>query len=276
MAANRPDRAAILSNGVVMPRLGLGVFRIPEGEAVEQAVAYAFQVGYRHIDTARSYGNEAGVGQAVRESGLPREQVFVTTKVWNDQQGYDSTLKAYEASLARLGLDYADLYLVHWPVKGQYKETWRALETLYEEKRVRAIGVCNFHVHHLEDLLAGARVAPMVNQIELHPFLTQEDIRGYCRDYNIQVEAWAPLVRGHLDHPLFSELAASYGRTPAQIVLRWHVQHDVVVIPKSVQPARILENQGIFDFELTAADVARIDGLNQNQRFGPDPDNFSF
>ncbi|MDA8345457.1 MAG: aldo/keto reductase [Thermaerobacter sp.] len=268
--------AAILHNGVRMPWLGLGVFRSEAGAEVEGAVASALELGYRHVDTATMYGNEAGVGDAVRRSGLAREDVFVTTKVWNSDQGYDATLRAYERSLEQLGFQYADLYLVHWPVKGKSKDTWRAMQRLYREGRVRAIGVCNFKVHHLEEVMADADVVPMVNQVEYHPFLAQHEVRSFCREHSIQIEAWAPLVRGKLDHPVLIELARQHGKTPAQVVLRWDLQHGVVTIPKSVRPERIAENAGIFDFTLSADDMQRIDALNEDRRLGPDPDNISF
>ncbi len=268
---------ATLHNGVKMPWLGLGVYKAAEGEEVERAVRTALEVGYRGIDTAAIYGNERGVGKAVRESGLPREEVFITTKVWNDRQGYESTLQAFERSRQRLGVEYVDLYLIHWPVKGKYKDTWRALEKLYKDGWVRAIGVSNFQIHHLEDLLADCEIRPMVNQVELHPCLTQEPLRDFCRQRQIQVEAWSPLMRGQIfDHPVVVELSRKYGKTPAQILLRWDLQHGIVTIPKSVRPERIRENAGIFDFTLAEEDMAKLDALNENRRIGPDPDNFDF
>jgi diketogulonate reductase-like aldo/keto reductase len=271
------SEAVELANGVKMPWLGLGVYKAKEGEEVEQAVKAALRIGYRSIDTAAFYDNEEGVGRAVRESGVSREELFITTKVWNTDQGYDSTLAAFEASLRRLGMEYVDLYLIHWPVKGKYKETWRALETLYREGRVRAIGVSNFQVHHLEDLMADAEIKPMVNQVEFHPFLTQETLRAFCRKEGIQLEAWSPLMRGEvMNVPEIVELSKKYGKTPAQIVLRWDLQHGVVTIPKSVREERIRENADLFDFELSAEDMAKLDALNRNHRFGPDPDNFHF
>ncbi|MDN4594300.1 aldo/keto reductase [Polycladomyces subterraneus] len=260
-----------------MPWLGLGVWRAQEGGEVENAVKTAIRVGYRSIDTAAMYGNEVGVGRAVRESGVPREELFITTKVWNTDQGYDSTLAAFEASLQRLGMDYVDLYLIHWPVAGKYKETWKALEKIYRDGRARAIGVSNFQIHHLEDLMADAEIKPMVNQVEFHPHLTQKELRAYCSQHGIQVEAWRPLMKGEVANvPEIRELAAKYGKTPAQIVLRWNLQHGVVTIPKSVKEYRIRENADVFDFELSQEDMAKLDGLNRNQRFGPDPDNFDF
>lgn len=265
-----------LNNGVKMPWFGLGVYKTQEGPEVENAVAAALKIGYRLIDTAALYGNETGVGKAVRASGIPREEIFVTTKVWNTDQGYDQTLRAFEASMERLGLEYVDLYLVHWPVKGKYKDTYRALEKLYQDGRVRAIGVSNFHIHHLEDLMASCEVKPAVNQVECHPLLTQEELRRFCREQNIAFQAWSPIMKGQLDLPVLTELAAKYGKTPAQIVLRWDLQHDILTIPKSIRAERIRENADIFDFELSAEDMARIDALNRNSRFGADPDNFDF
>lgn len=265
-----------LSNGVRMPWLGLGVYKAEEGLEVEHAVEEALAAGYRSIDTAAFYGNEAGVGKAVRNSGVAREELFVTTKVWNSQQGYESTLAAFEESRKNLGLEYIDLYLIHWPVRNKYKDTWRALEKLYREGHVRAIGVSNFHVHHLEDLLSACEIKPTVNQVELHPLLSQKELMMFCREQNIQMEAWSPLMRGSLDHSLLVELGEKHGKSPAQIVLRWDLQNGIVVIPKSVRAERIRENADIFDFELSAEEMTRIDGMNENRRFGPDPDHFDF
>ena len=270
------DSKVELLNGVGMPRLGLGVYRAKAGEEVENAVAAALKVGYRSVDTAAIYKNEEGVGRAIRASGVPREELFVTTKVWNKDQGYDSTIRAFEASLSRLGMDYVDLYLIHWPGndRNRYKETYRAMEELYEQGRIRAIGVCNFQIHHLEDLMGSCRIKPMVNQVELHPLLTQKPLLEFCRKEGIQVESWRPLMDGKLDLPLLQELAAKYGKTPAQIVIRWHLQHGLVTIPKSVRESRIRENADVFDFELEQEDMNRIDDLNENRRLGPDPDQF--
>ncbi len=261
-----------LQNKVKMPQLGFGVWQVPDGDDVERAVTQALATGYRSIDTAAVYGNELGVGQALAASGIPRADLFITSKVWNTEQGYETTLAAYEQSCARLGLKQLDLYLIHWAVTGKYKETWRAMEKLYREGRVRAIGVCNFQLHHLEDLLTDCTVVPHVNQIELHPLLAQLPLRDFCAQKQIQVEAWSPLMQGRLDLPLLLELAAFYGKTPAQIVLRWDIQHGLVTIPKSVTPARIKENFEIFDFSLSAEHMALLDGLNQNRRLGGNPD----
>lgn len=268
--------ATVLTNGVRMPWLGLGVWRTKDGEEVVSAVRTAIEAGYRSIDTAALYRNEAGVGRAVRECGVPREDLFITTKVWNSDQGYATTLEAFEASRQRLALEYVDLYLVHWPVRGKYKDTWRALEKLYEDGLVRAIGVSNFHPHHLADLLEDCRVVPMVNQLEFHPLLTQPESRAFCREHGIQLEAWSPLMQGHLDLPPLTEIGRRYGKSAAQVVLRWDLQHQVVTIPKSTTPSRILENSEIFDFSLSTEDMAAIDGLHAGRRFGADPDNFNF
>lgn len=275
MAQHLKD-CTVLNNGVSMPWLGLGVWQVKEGEEVEASVRHAIQTGYASIDTAAAYANEEGVGRAIRDSGVPRDSLFITTKVWNAHQGYDSTLRAFEASRRKLGLDILDLYLIHWPVKGKYKETWRALEKLYKDGAVRAIGVSNFQVHHLQDLLDGCEVAPMVNQVEFHPLLTQKPLLSFCREQRIQLEAWSPLMQGNLELPLLAELSAKYGKSAAQIVLRWDLQHGVVTIPKSVTSHRIEENANVFDFELSGEDMARLDALNQDKRFGPDPDNFNF
>lgn len=275
MNINVPQTVELL-NGVLMPKLGLGVWRSQEGEETENAVAAALKAGYRLIDTASLYENEASVGRAVRASGLPRDQVFVTTKMWNNEQGYDETLKAFERSMERLKLDYVDLYLVHWPVPGKYKTTYRALEKLYEEGKVRAIGVSNFLEHHLEDLMGSCRIKPMVNQVEMHPLLTRKPLLEFCKREGIQVESWRPLMKGGLDLPLLRELADKYGKTPAQIVIRWHLQLGVVTIPKSVHADRIRENGQVFDFRLSREDMERIDALNEDHRFGADPDHVDF
>ncbi|GHC87402.1 oxidoreductase [Nocardiopsis terrae] len=265
-----------LNNGVRIPQLGFGVWQVPD-DAVVEAVSHALAAGYRSIDTAAAYGNEKGVGEALRRSELQREEVFVTTKLANPDQGYDSALRAFDASMERLGLDVLDLYLIHWPLprRDLYVPTWKAMERLYAEGRVRAIGVSNFQPSHLERVMEEGGIAPMVNQIELHPLLTQEELRAFDAEHNIATEAWSPLGRGEfLDHPLITELAEAHGRTPAQILLRWHVQLGNVVIPKSVTPERIRSNFEVFDFELPDEEVARISALNEDRRFGPDPDGF--
>jgi diketogulonate reductase-like aldo/keto reductase len=266
-----------LYNGVKMPWLGFGVFKVKDGEEVVDAVKTAIQAGYRSIDTAKAYNNETGVAQGIRESGIAREDLFITTKVWNGDQGYESTLAAFEASMERLELEYLDLYLIHWPVKGKYKDTWRALEKLHKEGRIRAIGVSNFQIHHLEDLMTDATIKPAVNQVELHPLLIQTELREYCSKHQIQIEAWSPLGQGHLlEHPLLLEIAAKYSKSPAQVILRWDLQNGIVTIPKSVTPQRIRDNADLFDFELTTEEIERINQLNENKRFGSDPDNFNF
>ncbi|WP_445671437.1 aldo/keto reductase [Paenibacillus sp. FSL R7-0302] len=268
--------ATKLANGVEMPWFGLGVFKVQEGQEVIDSVKAAIKAGYRSIDTASVYGNEEGVGQAIRESGVAREELFITTKVWNTEQGYDSTLAAFDQSLSKLGLDYADLYLVHWPIRAKYKDTWRALEKLYADGKVRAIGVSNFQIDHLEDLLADATVKPMVNQVELHPLLNQQELREYCKAQGIQIEAWAPLAQGHLlDNEVLADIAARHNKTLPQVILRWDLQNGIVTIPKSVKAERIIANADIFDFELSEEEISRINGLNRDQRFGSHPDRFN-
>ncbi|ASJ55374.1 glyoxal reductase [Brevibacillus formosus] len=270
-----------LYNGVKMPWLGLGVFKVEEGQELEQAVKTAIKHGYRSIDTAAIYNNEEGVGRGIRaglqEAGITREDLFVTSKVWNADLGYESTLAAYETSLKKLGLEYLDLYLIHWPVEGKFKEAWRALETLYKKGLVKAIGVSNFHVHHLEELLKDAEIKPMVNQVEFHPRLSQDELRAYCKEQGIQFEAWSPLMQGQLlDNPVLKGIAEKYGKSIAQVIIRWDLQNGVVTIPKSTKEHRIVENASVFDFELSKEDMELIHALNQNHRVGPDPDNFDF
>ncbi len=266
-----------LHNGVEMPYFGLGVYLSKDGKEVANAVKWALQEGYRHIDTASIYKNEEGVGQGIRESAVDRKELFVVSKVWNNDQGYESTIKSYEASLKRLNLDYLDLYLVHWPVKGKYRETWRAMEYLYKHKGVRAIGVSNFMQHHLEDLISSSEIVPMVNQMEFHPYLVQQELIDFCNKNTIQYEAWSPLMQGHIfELDMMKDLAAKYNRTIAQIVLRWNLQKGIVTIPKSVKKERIRANADIFDFELAAGDVKKLEQLDRGKRFGPDPNNFDF
>lgn len=266
-----------LHNGVQMPYFGLGVYQSDDGSEVINAVKAALNHGYRHIDTAAIYHNEEGVGTGIRESNVKREDVFLTSKVWNTDQGYDSTLKAFEASLERLGTDYLDLYLIHWPKGDLSKETWKALEKLYKEERVRAIGVSNFLKHHLEDLLPSVEIVPMVNQMEFHPYLVQQDLIDFCTSNNIQYEAWSPLMQGHIfDLDVMKDLASKYNKTIAQVVLRWDLQKGVITIPKSSKPERIKANANLFDFELLDEDVQLLDNLEKGKRFGPDPNNFDF
>lgn len=263
-----------LNNGVKMPGFGLGVYKVEEEVAVGSVKA-ALKNGYRGIDTASFYKNEKGVGRGIEESGVSREEIFVTSKVWNDEQGYDSTLEAFDQSLDRLGLDYLDLYLIHWPVRGKYKDTWKAMEKLYEEEKVRAIGVSNFHVHHLKDLMEDSKVKPVVNQVELHPHLTQEDLREFCVEENIRIEAWSPLKKGRIfEDPVITRIADKHRKTPAQIILRWDIQHGIIAIPKSTKEERIIENADIFDFTLTQEEMTQIDQLNKNERTGTNPDSF--
>lgn len=266
-----------LHNGVKMPYFGLGVYLSEDGAEVINAVKWALESGYRHIDTAAIYKNEEGVGEGIRKSGIEREEIFVVSKVWNSDQGYESTIKAFNDSLERLGLDYLDLYLIHWPVAEKYKETWKALEHLYAEGKVKAIGVSNFLQHHLEDLLSEAQIVPMVNQMEFHPYLVQQELLDFCKKHKIQYEAWSPMMQGKIfEMDEFKQLAQKYNKTIAQIVLRWDIQKGVVTIPKSSKKERIIANSQIFDFAISKEDMLIIDRLHKGQRFGPDPDNFDF
>ncbi|MGZ9819160.1 aldo/keto reductase [Peribacillus simplex] len=280
MVKNLQDTTT-LHNGVKMPWFGLGVFKVEEGPELVNAVKVAIKHGYRSIDTAAIYENEEGVGQGIREglkeAGISREDLFVTSKVWNADLGYESTIAAYEKSLKKLGLEYLDLYLIHWPVEGKYKEAWRALETLYKEGKVKAIGVSNFQIHHLKDLMEDAEVKPMVNQVECHPRLTQKEVQAFCKEQGIQLEAWSPLMQGELlDNDVLQAIATKHGKSVAQVILRWDLQNGIVTIPKSTKEHRIVENSSVFDFKLTEEEMNQIDGLNQNHRVGPDPDNFDF
>ncbi len=267
----------LLNNGLKMPWLGLGVFQIEDGQQVVHAVKAALEIGYRSIDTAAVYGNELGVGKAIRESGIPREDIFLTTKVWNDDQREKRTLAAFEESLKRLGTEYVDLYLIHWPVKGYYQKTWQVMEKIYQSGRAKAIGVSNFQIYHLKDILRDSQIVPSVNQVEFHPFLVQPELSRFCQSHKIQVEAWSPLMKGQIvTEQAVQKLAEKYHKTPTQIALRWDLQHKVVTIPKSTHSNRIAENAQIFDFELSQEDMKVLDALDQGKRVGPDPDNFNF
>lgn len=267
----------ILNNQVEMPWLGFGVFQMKVGAETEESVSTALETGYRSIDTAAIYKNETEVGNAIASSGIPRREIFVTTKVWNSDHGYETTLKAFEISRKKLKLDYIDLYLIHWPVKTRYVDTWKAMEKLYRDGVVRSIGLSNFLIHHTKDILAMCEVMPAVNQVELHPELRMAELHRFCVENHIQIEAYAPLGQGRsVMIPTILELAKKYGRTPAQILIRWDLQHEIVTIPKSSHPDRIIENSKVFDFEISAEDMARIDGLDANFRVGADPDNFDF
>jgi len=265
-----------LNNGVQMPQLGFGVFQIPENRT-EEAVAQAFSAGYRSVDTATAYRNERTVGAAVANTSLNREEIFITTKLWNGDHGYDNALRAFDVSMERLGLDYLDLYLIHWPVpaKGLYSKTWRAFESLYAAGRTRAIGVSNFNAEHLQRLFDEHEIVPAVNQIELHPYLPQTELRQFHDLHGIATEAWSPIAQGAvLTEPIIASIARRLGRTPAQVVLRWHIQIGSIAIPKSVKPSRIVENIEIFDFELAEEDLGAIAGLDRARRTGPHPDTF--
>ncbi|KML33657.1 aldo/keto reductase [Rossellomorea marisflavi] len=274
-------KSITLNNGVQMPEIGYGVFRVEEGKDLEKAVETAIRIGYRSIDTAAIYQNEKSVGKGVQnaiDAGLvTREELFITSKVWNDGLSYDETIQAYNDTLERLGLEYLDLYLIHWPGQNKYMEPWKALEALYKEGRIKSIGVSNFQVSHLEHLLETAEVKPVINQIEFHPKLVQEDVRAFCEKHDIQVEAWSPLMNAELlNHETVNEIAESLGKSAAQVILRWDLQHGIVTIPKSMTESRIKENIDIYDFELTEEQVKTLDALDEHKRIGPDPDQFDF
>ena len=266
-----------LANGVEMPYFGLGVFLTKEGKEVENSVTWALETGYRHIDTAAIYGNERGVGNAIKTSGIPRKEIFITTKAWNGNMRSNTVMQGFEESLERLQTDYVDLYLIHWPVRGKFKETWKIFEEIYRSGRTRAIGVSNFLIHHLEDLFTEAEVMPMVNQVECHPFLVLQDLQDFCKSRKIVYEAYSPLMRGAIvEVPLLQNLSIKYNKTPAQIALRWNLQKEIITIPKSASKERIRENADIFDFELSSEDLKSIDSLDRNKHFGSHPDTFNF
>jgi diketogulonate reductase-like aldo/keto reductase len=261
-----------LNNGVAMPRFGLGVFRTEVGAETENAVAWALEAGYRAIDTAAAYGNEAEVGKSVRASGIPREQIFVTSKVATGDLSYEKTKAAFETSMEKLGLDYIDLYLIHWPVN-DWQGAWRALVEIYQSGGLKAIGVSNFLQHHLEELFSISDVVPAANQIEYHPYLQQPDLIAFCKQHNIAVTAWAPIMKGRvMDVPTLIEIGKKYGKSPVHVTLRWMLQTDIITIPKSARRERIIDNANVFDFELSAEDIAAINALDKGERIGPHPD----
>ncbi|MER6441773.1 aldo/keto reductase [Streptomyces sp. NPDC001185] len=269
--------ALTLNNAVRIPQLGFGTFQIPPGETRDTTLA-ALEAGYRHIDTAEMYGNEKEVGQAVRDSGLDRDEVFVTSKLNNGAHAYDDALQAFDRTMEDLGLDRLDLFLIHWPLpgRGDFVETWKAMEEIYRSGRTKAIGVSNFQPHHLRRLLEESEVVPAVNQVEVHPYLTQGDVRAFGAEHDIATEAWSPIAQGKvLDDPTINRIAERVGRTAAQVTLRWHIQRGDIVFPKSVTPKRIAENLDLFDFELTEGDMREISALNRDERTGPDPDRFN-
>lgn len=275
----------LLNNNYKMPNIGFGTFRTPSGEETEQSVLNAIKAGYRHIDCAAAYGNEKSVGEAIRKSGVAREEIFVTSKLWNDDKGYENTLAAFNRTLEDLQLEYLDLYLIHWPIakaskenwKEANSESWRALEELYNQGKIKAIGVSNFLEHHLEPLFETAKIKPMVNQIEFHPGMLQKEIVEFCKKHNILVEAWAPFSNGQvLNNPVLKEIADKYEKTVAQLTLRWIIQKGIVTLPKSVTPERIKSNLEVFDFEISAQDVERIDRLTDCGGSGLHPDEVDF
>lgn len=265
-----------LINEVKIPAIGIGTYKTGSDEETAKAIKFALEAGYRHIDAAAFYGNEAGVGKGIKESGIKREEMFLVTKLWNDDHGYDKTMEAFNKSLERLQVEYLDLYLIHWPTKLN-AEIWKAFEELYESGKVRAIGVCNFKSGHLEELKESAKIMPMVNQIEVHPFNTREKLREYCRANNIQVVAWSPISRGRvLSNELLIRLSEKYSKTITQIVLKWHIQKCVIPIPKSSNEIRIKENFEVFDFEIAKEDMELIDSLNEDKSVTAGPDNTTF
>lgn len=258
-----------------MPWLGLGAFRSQESGDIKDIIKTALEAGYRSIDTASFYQNETGIGEGIKASPIPREDLFLTSKVWNDSQGYDQTIRSFHDSLNKLQTDYLDLYLIHWPVPGKFKETWRALEDLYDDGKVRAIGVSNFTIGNLKDLMADARITPAVNQVECHPWLQQKELHTYCLEHGIQLEAWSPLTQGKkLDDPVLLDIARKHDKSPAQILIRWDLEQGIVTIPKSADKARMIENANVFDFHLDPIDLGQLGELEEGLHFGPDPDVF--
>lgn len=273
----------ILNNDIEMPVLGFGVFRIDDNDETADCVKKAIKHGYRSIDTATAYGNEAGVGKGIKESGIKREDLFITTKLWNSDQGYNETFKSFKSSMERLMVNYLDLYLIHWPVpkNNKYIETWKALETLYSDGKVRAIGVSNFNISHLENIIIQCNIVPAVNQVEFHPWFLQTELFAYMRQKGISAEAWSPLGGGALldnetllDNEILMEIAKKYNKSVAQVIIRWDIQKNVITIPKSSKEDRIASNANVFDFELSDQDIQTIESLNKNHRIGPDPDEF--
>ncbi|HKB85752.1 MAG TPA: aldo/keto reductase [Ignavibacteriaceae bacterium] len=266
------DSTIKLNNNIEIPRLGFGVYLAKPGKETFNAVTWALEAGYRHIDTARAYKNEGEVGKAIKESSIKREDVFVTTKLWNQDQGYESALKAFDASLDDLGFEYVDLYLIHWPVEGKRRESWRALEKIYSEGRAKSIGVSNYTIKHLKEMDGYTAIKPVINQVEFHPFLYQEDLLEYCKIKEVRLEAYSPLARAEkLDNPDINEMAKKYSKSAAQIMIKWSLQHDLVVIPKSVHKERIKENADVFDFEIAENDMEKLNSLNEELRIAWDP-----
>ena len=273
-----------LNNSLEMPMLGYGCFKVEDGQVTVDSVKCALELGYRSIDTAAIYGNEQSVGQAIKESGVPREEIFLTTKLWNSDQRSGEVEAAFQKSLTELGTDYVDLYLIHWPAKGHIVDAWLKMEEIYKSGRAKAIGISNFQTHHIEEIKKVWSVVPQMNQFEMHPYLTQKPLIEFCKKENIVPQSWSPLGGSWndgaqdslLDHPTIKEIGAKYGKSAAQVILRWNIDCGVVVIPKSVTPSRIADNLNLFDFKLTAEDIAAIDALNQDKRSGPDPDTITF
>ena len=266
-----------MNNGIKIPRLGFGVYRAAQGDETKNAVLNALEVGYRHIDTASAYGNEESVGEAIKESGLKREEIFLTTKLFNSDMRAHRQMDAFKESLDRLKVDYVDLYLIHWPVPGVYLESWKVLEEIYNKGLAKAIGVSNFLQHHLDDVIAHGSIVPAANQVEFSPLWQDNLLIQYCREKNISFEAWGPLAAGELiGDRTTGDIGAKYGKTGSQVILRWMLQKNIIVFPKTVHKSRMIENADIFDFELSDEDMAIIDNMNRHRRTGPDPDNFDF